>query len=127
MAPGRWSPDSPPAGGIPVAIQIIANQHKGPLPITVSFKPPSDAPSWLIVSGSVWTQTANQTIGIQVSLDNKHIGSASIWSNAPVTHRAVVPTYIPVKLDFGNHQVTLSALPGTIGDLNDFFDIVLEY
>jgi hypothetical protein len=127
MAPGRWSPDSPPAGGIPVAIQIIANQHKGPLPITVSFKPPSDAPSWLIVSGSVWTQTANQTIGIQVSLDNKHIGSASIWSNAPATHRAVVPTYIPVKLDFGNHQVTLSALPGTIGDLNDFFDIVLEY
>ena len=110
-----------------MAIQIIANQHKGPLPITVSFNPPSDGPICLIVSGSVWTQTANQMIGIQVSLDNKPIGSASIYSNAPATHRAVVPTYIPLKLTFGNHQVTLSALPNTVSDANDLFDIVLEY
>jgi hypothetical protein len=110
-----------------VALQIIANQHKGPLPITVSFNAPSDAASNLIVSGSVWTQTANVTIGIQVSLDNKPIGSAAIFSNAVATHRAVVPTYIPLKLTFGSHQVTLSALPNTISDANDFFDIVLEY
>ena len=110
-----------------MAIQIIANQHKGPLPVTVSFTPPSDGPSCLIVSGSVWTQTANQMIGIQVSLDNKAIGSASIYSNAPTTHRALVPTYIPLKLTFGDHQVTLSAISGTISDVNDLFDIVLEY
>ena len=67
-------------------------------------------------------------IGIQVSLDNAHVGSASIYSNAPTTHRAVVPTYIPLKLTFANHQVTLSAMPGgTVSDINDFFDIVLEY
>ena len=110
-----------------MAIQIIANQLKGPLPITVTFKPPSDGPSWLIVSGSVWTQTVNHMIGIQVSLDGNVIGSASIYSNAVATHRAVVPTYIPVKLTFGNHQVTLSALPNTVSDVNDLFDIVLEY
>jgi len=127
IAPCRWSPDFPPAGGFPVAIQIIANQHKGPLPITVTFKPLSDAPSCLIVSGSVWSQAANQTIGIQVSLDNKPIGTASIFSNGPTTHRAVVPTYIPLTLTFGNHQVTLSALSGTVSDVNDLFDIVLEY
>jgi hypothetical protein len=111
-----------------VAIQVIANQHKGPLPITVTFSPPTDGPCCLIVSGSVWTQTANQMIGIQVSLDNKVIGSASIFSNAASTHRALVPTYIPLKLDFGNHHVTLTAnAGGTVSDSNDLFDIVLEY
>jgi hypothetical protein len=110
-----------------VAIQIIANQHKGPLPITVSFKAPSDGPSCLIVSGSAWSQAANHMIGIQVSLDNAPIGTASIFSNATTTHRALVPTYIPLKLKFGEHHVTLSALPGTISDINDLFEIVLDY
>ena len=109
-------------------IQVILNQKKGPLPLTASFNAPSDAPSCLIVSGSVWTQTANQTIGIVVTLDGKPIGSASIWSNAAATHRAVVPTYIPVKLAFGQHTIVLSAeTPGTISDLNDFFEVVLDY
>jgi hypothetical protein len=111
-----------------MAIQVILNQKKGPLPLTASFSAPSDAPSCLIVSGSVWTQTANQTIGITVSLDGQAIGSASIWSNLQATHRAVVPTYIPVKLKFGQHQLVLSVTPGgTISDINDFFSVVLEY
>ncbi|HEY6391658.1 MAG TPA: hypothetical protein VIX89_10295 [Bryobacteraceae bacterium] len=110
-----------------MALQIIANQRKGPLPITISFKAPSDGPCCLIVSGSVWSQVANQTIGIQVALDNAHVGTASLFSNATGTHRAVVPTYIPVKLKFGDHQVVLSALPGTVSDINDYFDIVIDY
>jgi hypothetical protein len=109
-------------------VQVILNQHKGPFPITVSFEPPSDGPSCLVVSGSVWTQTANQTIGIEVSLDNKPIGSASIYSNAVSTHRAVVPTYIPLKLTFGKHQLFLGpATPVTISDSNDFYSVLLLY
>ncbi len=111
-----------------MAIQIIANQQKGPLPLTLSFSSPTDGPSCLIVSGSVWTQTANQIIGIEVSLDGKPIGSASIFSNLASTHRAVVPTYIPLKLTFGPHKVVLSAATSvTVSDFNDFFDVVLEY
>ena len=111
-----------------MAVQVILNQKKGPLPLTVSFNAPTDGPSCLVVYGSVWTQTANQTIGINVSLDGKPIGSASIWSNLQATHRAVVPTYIPVKLTIGEHKLVLSALTGTtVSDLNDFFDAVLEY
>ncbi|HYL75573.1 MAG TPA: hypothetical protein VEU96_15275 [Bryobacteraceae bacterium] len=111
-----------------MAIQVILNQKKGPLPITASFSAPSDAPCCLVIYGSVWTQTANQTIGIAVTLDGKPIGSASIWSNAAATHRAVVPTYIPVKLAFGQHTVVLSAETSvTVSDINDFFDVVLEY
>ncbi len=113
-------------------IQVILNQQPGPLPITISFTAPTDGPSCIVVSGSVWTQTANQTIGIEVSLDGQTIGSASIFSNAPATHRAVVPTYIPVTLSVGDppppHKLVLSAAtPATISDLNDFFDVVLEY
>jgi len=111
-----------------MAVQVILNQKKGPLPLTASFNAPSDGPTCLIVSGSVWTQTANQTIGISVSLDGQAIGSASLFSNLQATHRAVVPTYIPVKLKFGPHTLVLSATPGaTVSDLNDYFSVVLEY
>jgi hypothetical protein len=72
--------------------------------------------------------TQNQTIGIEVSLDGKPIGSASIFSNLGTNHRAVVPTYIPLKLTFGEHKLVLSAATSvTISDLNDFFDVVLDY
>ncbi len=111
-----------------MAIQIILNQQKGPLPLTASFKSPTDGPSCLVVSGSVWSQTANQIIGIEVSLDGKPIGLAAIFSNATATHRAVVPTYIPLNLAFGQHQLSLSAAtPVTTSDFNDFFDAVLVY
>jgi len=111
-----------------MAVQIILNQQKGPLPITANFKAPTDGPSCIVVSGSVWTQTANQTIGIHVSLDGKLVGTAVIFSNLASTHRAVVPTYIPVTLSFGQHQVVLSpANSATVADFNDFFDVVLDY
>jgi hypothetical protein len=111
-----------------MAVLVILNQKKGPLPLTVSFSSPTDGPSCLVVYGSVWTQTANQTIGIEVSLDNKPIGSASIFSNLQSTHRAVVPTFIPVTLTFGPHQLFLGAqTPVTISDGNDYFTVVLEY
>ena len=112
-----------------MAVQVILNQKKGPLPLTVSLNALSDGPSCLVVYGSVWTQTAGQTIGIEVSLDAKAVGTASIFSNLQATHRAVVPTYIPVTLKFGPHQLSLSAAPGstTISDINDFFTVVLEY
>jgi hypothetical protein len=112
-----------------MAVQVILNEKKGPLPLTATFNAPSDAPTCLVVTGSVWTQTANQTIGIEVSLDGKPIGLASIFSNLQATHRTVVPTYIPLTLKFGPHTLTLSAAPGTttISDINDFFSTVLLY
>jgi hypothetical protein len=111
-----------------MAVLVILNEKKGPLPVTATFNSPSDAQTCLVVSGSVWTQTANQMIGIQVSLDGKPIGSASLFSNLQATHRAVVPTYIPVTLKFGPHTLSLSAATGvTVSDINDFFSAVLLY
>jgi len=111
-----------------MAVQVIMNQQKGPLPVKASFNSPSSAPMYLEVTGSVWTTTANQLIGIGVNLDGAAIGSAQVFSNTASTHRPVVPTYILVKLDQGQHTVTLGpSTATTTSDLNDFFTVVLHY
>jgi hypothetical protein len=106
----------------------ILNQQKGPLPIKIEFSSPTDAPATIMVTGSVWSQTANVIIGIEVYIDGKPIGSSSIYSNLQATHRATVATYIPVTIPFGPHQLALEPLnANTVSDINDFFDAVLMY
>ncbi len=111
-----------------MSVQVLVSQ-KGPLPISVSFNAPGDIPCILEVNGSVWTQTANQMIGIQVAFDGANIGQANIFSNTASTHRAVVPGYFKVQLKYGvQHKLVLSAVPGgTVSDLNDFFTAVIHY
>lgn len=112
-----------------MAVQVLISGQKGPLPIQATFMSPGDMPMYLEVSGSVWTQSANQMIGIQVSIDGNVVGTANIFSNANATHRAVVPVYLPVKLGQGSHTLSLSAAPGTstVSDANDFYTAALHY
>jgi hypothetical protein len=111
-----------------MSIMSIFNQAKGPLPLSASFTAPTDGPACIILSGSVWSQTANQMVGVELELDGTVIGSASIFSNLNATHRAVVPSYIPVKLTFGTHKISLiPSTPSTTSDSNDLFDLVLIY
>jgi hypothetical protein len=112
-----------------MAVQVLIGNQKGPLPVQATFMAPGDMPMYLEVTGSVWTQTANQMIGIQVSLDGTVVGTANIFSNASSTHRAVVPVYLPVKLTQGSHTIQLSVAPSTttVSDLNDRFTAVLHY
>ena len=106
----------------------IISLAKGPLPISASFKAPSDSPACFILSGSAWSQTANQVIGVTLELEGSPIGTASIWSNQQSTHRALVPAYIPVTLTFGQHTLKLVPSTGaTTTDLNDLFNVVLDY
>ena len=111
-----------------MALQVILSQ-KGPLPITVNFSSPGDLPVVLEVAGSVWTQTANSMIGIQVQFDGANLGQANIFSNTASTHRAVVPAYFKVQLKYGvQHKLVLSNAAGTTtSDLNDFFTAVIHY
>lgn len=112
-----------------MAVQVLIGNQQGPLPIQATFMAPGDMPMNLEVTGSVWTQTANQMIGIQISLDGTVVGTANIFSNTASTHRAVVPVYIPVKLAQGSHTLRLSGAPGTttVSDLNDRFTAVLHF
>lgn len=111
-----------------MAVQVIISQQKGPLPIKVNFNAIGDLLATLVITGSVWTTTANQMIGIQVAVDGANVGTAQIFSNTASTHRAVVPVYIPIKLAYGQHTLTLTALGGsTTSDFNDFFTAALHY
>jgi hypothetical protein len=106
----------------------IISLKAGPLPLSAQFSAPSDGPVTLIVSGSVWSTSANQLIGVTVQIDGKTLGSAMIFSNGAITHRAAVPFYIPVTLSFGTHTITLVPLnSNTTSDLNDYFNVVLDY
>jgi hypothetical protein len=81
----------------------------------------------LEVNGSVWSQSQNVMIGIDVAIDGKSVGTAHIFSNGASTHRAVVPGYFPVQLDQGPHKITLSASANTVSDFNDFYTAVIHY
>ncbi len=112
-----------------MSLQVLISQ-KGPLPISIVFTAPGDSPYYLEVNGSIWTQTANNMIGIQVELDGQVLGTAQIFSNGASTHRAVVPGYFPVKLSYGQqHTLTLSGAPNTTttSDANDYFNAVIHY
>lgn len=110
-----------------MGLQMII-QQKGPLPITVNFNAIGDSPMYLEVNGSVWSQNANNMIGIAIKLDNTPIGAAHIFSNGTATHRAVVPAYIAIKLTQGQHTLSLSANnAATLSDYNDFFTAVIHY
>jgi hypothetical protein len=112
-----------------MAVQVLIGNQKGPLPIKASFMAPGDMPMYLEVQGSVWTTTANQMIGIQVSVDGNVIGTANIFSNTASTHRTAVPVYLPIKLTQGSHTIVLdvAANTKTTSDFNDFFTAVLHY
>ena len=109
-----------------MAIQVLINQV-GPLPISTSFNAIGDSPMYIEVNGSVWTQTANVMIGIDIAIDGQSAGTAHIFSNGPSTHRAVVPAYIPVKLSQGPHKITLTASANTVSDFNDYYTAVIHY
>src|SRR5688572_27304812 len=111
-----------------MAVQVIMNQQKGPLPVKATFNSPSSAPMYLEVVGSVWSAQANQLIGIGITIDGAAVGSAQVFSNTASTHRGVVSSYMLVKLDFGQHTVTLGpSTATTTSDLNDFYTVVLHY
>lgn len=112
-----------------MAVQVLIGNQKGPLPIKASFMAPGDMPMYLEVQGSVWTQSANQMIGIQIAVDGNVLGTANLFSNTASTHRTVVPVYLPVKLAQGSHTVELSVAPNTttVSDFNDFYTAVLHY
>src|SRR5256885_4063094 len=107
-----------------MAIQVII-QQAGPLPITVNFNAPGDEPMYLEVNGSVWSQGTQSMIGIGVALDGQNVGAAQLFNNASTTHRTVVPAYIPIQLNEGQHKLTLFFFKQkTAYEINDFYTAV---
>lgn len=111
--------------------QILISQA-GPLPLEASLMTGSAGPATLFVSGSVWTEEASGDIGVAVMMDGNKVGEATIWSNSPSEHRAVVPVFVNVSFDkewpsetqpptYEFELVPLNAQ--TVSDVNDRFQL----
>ena len=111
-----------------MGVQLVLSAT-GPLPVKALFNAPGDMQMYLEVNGSVWSQSPNQMIGIDINLDGNTIGTAKIFSNGASTHRAVVPACLPVKLTQGQHTLILAAASGTstVSDVNDSYVAVIYY
>jgi hypothetical protein len=108
--------------------QVLISQA-GPLPIKAEAQIESDGPSVLTLAGSVWSTTAGSLIGVTLLIDGQPTQiNATIFSNGPNTHRAVVPVTVPYTFTFGSHTFTLEPLNGqTTSDANDRFELSVQY
>jgi hypothetical protein len=106
-------------------LQII--NQLGPLPIKAQFQAPLDGPALLVVTGTLWSTSANVILQMDVALDGNQIGVAQICSNGASTHRALPTLFIGVPLTFGQHTITLTGGPNVTSDLNDTFNVSLLY
>ena len=99
----------------------------GPLPIKEPFVLKHNTIGMLFVSGSVFSNSRETPLSIQVTVDGNFVGRLGIFANPPLTHLALVPEIFELSLSSGNHVVGLAPLGGTVSDGNDFFTVTFVY
>ena len=84
----------------------------------------------LIVSaaGSGFSDTENKTIGMEVFVNGNKVGTAQVYTNEKLSHKAFVPAFAVVnKVPKGPVKIELKALNAdTKTDQNDFFRVTVE-
>jgi hypothetical protein len=84
----------------------------------------------LIVSaaGSGFSDTENKTIGMEVFVNGTKVGTAQVYTNEKLSHKAFVPTFAVVNgVPKGSVKIELKALNAdTKTDQNDFFRVTVE-
>ena len=85
----------------------------------------------LIVSaaGSGFSDTENKTIGMEVFVNGNRVGTAQVYTNEKLSHKAFVPAFEVVNgVPKGPVKIELKALDGgdTKTDQNDFFRVTVE-
>jgi hypothetical protein len=84
----------------------------------------------LIVSaaGSGFSDTGEQTIGMTVWVDGKKVGTAQVYTNEKLSHKAFVPAFEVVNgVPMGPVKIEVKPLnPDTKTDQNDFFRVTVE-
>ena len=84
----------------------------------------------LIVSaaGSGFSDTENKTIGMEVFVKGNKVGTAQVFTNEKLSHKAFVPAFAVVNgLPKGPVKIELKALNAdTKTDQNDFFRVTVE-
>jgi hypothetical protein len=84
----------------------------------------------LIVSaaGSGYSDTGEKTIGMTVWVDGENVGTAQVYTNEKLSHKAFVPTFEVVNgVPKGPVKIELRPLNAdTQTDQNDFFRVTVE-
>lgn len=106
--------------------QIFA--QNGPLPLKTSANIQSNMPAVVTLAGSVWSNAAQQLIGIALLIDGEVAASATIFANPGSQHMAVVPVEFAYTFDIGPHEFVLNPWNNaTTSDKNDFYCVTVQY
>jgi hypothetical protein len=106
--------------------QIFAQQ--GPLPLKTSVNIQSNMPAVVTLAGSVWSNAAQQQIGIALLIDGNVAASATIFANPASQHMAVVPVEFAYTFEIGQHEFVLNPWNNaTTSDKNDFYCVTVQY
>ena len=106
--------------------QIFAQQ--GPLPLKTSVQIQSNMPAVVTLAGSVWSNAANQQIGIALLIDGEVAASATIFANPASQHLSVVPVELAYTFTIGQHEFALNPWNNaTTSDKNDFYCVTVQY
>jgi hypothetical protein len=107
-------------------MQIFA--ANGPLPLKTSVNIQSNMPAVVTLAGSVWSNAAQQLIGIGLLIDGEVAASATIFANPGSQHMAVVPVEFAYTFEIGPHEFVLNPWNNaTTSDKNDFYCVTVQY
>jgi hypothetical protein len=106
--------------------QIFA--QNGPLPLKTSVNIQSNMPAVVTLAGSVWSNAANQLIGIGLLIDGEVAASGTIFANPASQHMSVVPVEFAYTFEIGQHEFVLNPWNNaTVSDKNDFYCVTVQY
>jgi hypothetical protein len=111
----------------PFGAKEVIDAH-GPLPLTGTYNKRAGGTLLISAAGSGWSSNKDQLIGMNVYVDNNKVGTAQVWTNEAVSHKAFVPVFAVVNnVSKGTHTIKLEPLsPATKTDQNDFFRVSVE-
>ena len=100
----------------------------GPLPLKTSVQIQSNMPAVVTLAGSVWSNAANQQIGIALLIDGEVAASGTIFANPASQHMSVVPVEFAYTFEIGTHEFVLNPWNNaTTSDKNDFYCVTVQY
>jgi hypothetical protein len=100
----------------------------GPLPLKTSVNIQSNMPAVVTVAGSVWSNAAQQPIGIALLIDGDVVAMATIFANSASMHLSVVPVEFAYTFTIGQHEFVLNPLNNaTTSDKNDSYCVTVQY
>jgi hypothetical protein len=108
------------------AKEVIANS--GALPKEGTYNKRRGGTLLVSAAGSGFSDTENKTIGMEVFVNGNKVGTAQVYTNEKLSHKAFVPAFAVVNnVRKGPVKIELKALNAdTKTDQNDFFRVTVE-